>query len=318
METKKRTILWIIVVAIVAYFIGVLAGFPFVQLGLTSGDTGGIGRANKHQERLTSPADVQLVEKFESDSAYRNKLIAGYASLYVQTKATTESVATLKQKIGIVKGLETYIDPMNEVMGIGNRLTALLEKDLKGLGDVSRKKKVVNLSVDLSQALNLFQLMNYRLNDLNAFTLKMNDFVKQRQLNNEILQSYSEYLVQASSLAFMCGDKAGASDRLGQVLKDQPLAHAAIEAASAANLKMYFLIPQIAKINPSVLSSRDICVPCMIASHENTANNSLKSAEQGKMLNEAFKGMDNIPNVFSVGEQLSKIDHDRPIDWNPS
>jgi hypothetical protein len=318
MEAKKKTIIWIIAVAIIAYVIGVLIGFPFTQLGLTAGDSGLIGRANKHQEQVNSPSDVQLAEKFETDTAYRNKLIAGYAALYVQAKATTESVATLKQKIGVVKGLESYIDPMNEVMGIGNQLTALLEKDLKGLGEVSNKKKVVNLSLDLSQALNLFQLMNYRLNDLNAFTLKMNDFVKQRQLNNEILQSYSEYIVQASSLAFMCGDKASASNNLGQLLRDKPLAHSAIEATSATNLKMYYLIPQIAKINPSVLSSRDICVPCMIASHENTANNSLKSAEQGKMLNAEFKGMDRIPNVISIGEQLGRVGHERPIDWNPS
>jgi hypothetical protein len=316
METKKKTIIWIILVAVVAYVIGVLLGFPFAQLGLTAGDSGLIGRANKHQEQVNSPADVQLVEKFETDTAYRNKLIAGYATLYVQAKATTESVGTLKQKIGVVKGLENYIDPMNEVMGIGNQLTALLEKDLKGLADVSNKKKVVNLSMDLSQALNLFQLMNYRLNDLNTFTLKMNDFVKQRQLNNEILQSYSEYIIQASSLALMCGDKAGASDKLGELLKDQTLAHAAVEAASANNLKMMQLIPQIAKISPNVLSQY-ICVPCMLSSHENAASNSLKSAEQGKMLNAEFKGMDEFPNVVSLSMRLMSVGHPRPIDWNP-
>ncbi|MCI1720344.1 MAG: hypothetical protein LKM37_04930 [Bacteroidales bacterium] len=307
MDTKKKNILWIIVVAIFAYVVGVLLGFPFAQLGLSTGDSGLIGRANKHQEQLTSPADVQLVEKFETDTAYRNKLISGYATLYVQAKATTASIVTLKQKIGVVKGLENYIDPMNEVMGIGEQLTALLEKDLKGLGNVSNKKKVANLSLDLSQALNLFQLMNYRLNDLNAFTLKMNDFVKQRQLNSEILQSYSEYIIQASSLAFMCGDKASASDKLGELLRNQSLAHAAVDAASAANLKLFYLIPQIAKINPGMLHGV-CCVPCLLIG-KNPSPTQLKSAEQGKVLNEAFKGIDRIPNVISLSEQLSGIGH---------
>jgi hypothetical protein len=206
MDTKKRNVIWIAGVAIFAYCIGAWIGFPFAQLGLTAGDTGRIGRANKQQVKVSSPADIKIAEKFESDSAYRTKLISGYAMLYAQTKTTVATLESLKQKTVAVKELEKYSAPINDIIDVGIQLDTLLSNSLRGLRDLDNKKKTYDLSFHLTQALNLLQIMNTRLYGLDEFSAKANELVKSKQADSEFANLYSQFIVESDYIAAECGD----------------------------------------------------------------------------------------------------------------
>jgi hypothetical protein len=215
MKTQQKNVLWIVLTAILAYVIGAFLGFPFSQGGLTSGDLGGIRRANKQQELVNSPADLKLAEKYQSDSNYRNTLTAGYGILYVQTKATLATIESLKKETGSVKELASYSVTMNEITEVGNQLATTLEGGLQGLKAVSEKKPADNLTFKLSQSLNLFQLMNSRLADLEEFSEKTQQLGAQKKINDDVLKTYSEFLVESSDIASSCGDNARAKRTLG-------------------------------------------------------------------------------------------------------
>lgn len=206
MDTKKRNVIWIAGVAIFAYCIGAWIGFPFAQLGLTSGDTGRIGRANKQQVKVSSPADIKIAEKFESDSAYRNKLISGYATLYAQTKTTVATMESLKQKTGTIKELEKYAAPMDDIIGIGIQLDTLLSNSIRGLKDLDNKKKTYDLSFHLTQALNLLKIMNTRIYSLDEFSAKADELVKSKQADHEFASLFSQFIVETDYIAAECGD----------------------------------------------------------------------------------------------------------------
>lgn len=209
MKTQQKNVLWIVAVAIVAYVIGAYVGFPFSQNKYSSGDLGGIRKANKQQEQVNSPNDLKLAERFESDSSYRDMMIAGYGTLYAQTKATLETVGTLKAKSANVAELKQYMPALDEVNEVGTQLLTLLDGGLKGLNDVAAKKQVSNLSFTLSQALNMFQIMNSRLSDLDAFANETKQLASQKKLNTEVLNAYSEFMAESAVIAQSCGDRAG-------------------------------------------------------------------------------------------------------------
>jgi len=172
MKAKQKSTLTIVLVAIVAYAIGAYCGFPLAQMGLTSGN---IGKANKQQELVNSPADVKLVEKFETDTAYLHKMLVSYGMLFVQTEATVNTVETLKGKMGSVYEFKAY----------------------------------------LSQALNLFQLMNSKLAELDAFNAKAGDLAKQKKLNNELVRLCSDFMTETAYIATSCGDNVRSVNTLG-------------------------------------------------------------------------------------------------------
>jgi hypothetical protein len=154
---------------------------------------------------------LKLAEKYQSDSNYRNTLTAGYGILYVQTKATLATIESLKKETGSVKELASYSVTMNEITEVGNQLATTLEGGLQGLKAVSEKKPADNLTFKLSQSLNLFQLMNSRLADLEEFSEKTQQLGAQKKINDDVLKTYSEFLVESSDIASSCGDRAGMS-----------------------------------------------------------------------------------------------------------
>ena len=212
MKAKQKSTLTIVLVAIVAYAIGAYCGFPLAQMGLTSGN---IGKANKQQELVNSPADVKLVEKFETDTAYLHKMLVSYGMLFVQTEATVNTVETLKGKMGSVYEFKAYEAPMNEVLEIGTQLSKMLKEGMQGLQNVADKKPVTDLSVNLSQALNLFQLMNSKLAELDAFNAKAGDLAKQKKLNNELVRLCSDFMTETAYIATSCGDNVRSVNTLG-------------------------------------------------------------------------------------------------------
>jgi hypothetical protein len=220
MKAKKKNALTIILVAIVAYAIGAYCGFPLAQMGLTSGN---IGKANKQQELVNSPADVKLVEKFETDTAYLHKMLVSYGMLFVQTEATVNTVETLKGKMGSVYEFKAYEAPMNEVLEIGTQLSKMLKEGMQGLQNVADKKPVTDLSVNLSQALNLFQLMNSKLAELDAFNAKAGDLAKQKKLNNELVRLCSDFMTETAYIATSCGDNVRAANNLGMRMNPESL-----------------------------------------------------------------------------------------------
>lgn len=215
MKAKQKSTLTIVIVAIVAYAIGAYCGFPLAQMGLTSGN---IGKANKQQELVNSPADVKLVEKFETDTAYLHRMLVSYGMLYVQTEATVNTVETLKGKMGSVYEFKAYEAPMNEVLEIGTQLSKMLKEGMQGLQNVADKKPVTDLSVNLSQALNLFQLMNSKLAELDAFNAKAGDLAKQKKLNNELVRLCSDFMTETAYIATSCGDNVRSVNTLGMQL----------------------------------------------------------------------------------------------------
>lgn len=206
MERKKRGFFLIIGIAFIAYLLGAWLGFPVSQLGLTSGDAGRIGHANKQQVSVDSPADIKIAAKFESDTAYRNKLISGYAILYAQTKTTVGTMESLKQKIGTVKELEKYTVPMDDIIAVGIQLDTLLSNSLRGLRDLDNKKKTYDLTFHLTQALNLLQIMNTRIYNLDEFAEKMDKLVKSKQVEEESANLFSQFIVESDYIAEECGD----------------------------------------------------------------------------------------------------------------
>lgn len=219
MKTQQKNVLWIVVVAILAYVIGAYIGFPFVQTGMGTGDVGGIRRANKQQELMNSPADLKLAEKYQTDTNYRNMLSAGYGILYVQTKATVATIESLKKQTGSVKELASYSDTMDEITEVGNQLSSMLEGGLQGLKAVSEKKSAENLTFKLSQSLNLFQLMNSRLADLEEFSQKTQQLAAQKKINDDVLKTYSEFLIESADIASSCGDNTRATKTLGMAVQ---------------------------------------------------------------------------------------------------
>lgn len=215
MKTQQKNVLWIVVAAILAYGIGAYIGFPFVQMGMGSGDVGGIRRANKQQELLNSPTDVKLTEKYQTDTNYRNMLSAGYGILYVQTKATVATVESLKNQTGTIKELAPYSSIMDDVTEVGDQLSSMLEDGLQGLKAVEENKPAENLTFKLSQSLNLFQLMNNRLSDLEEFSQKTQQLAAQKRINDDVLKTYSEFLIESSDFASSCGDNSRAAKTLG-------------------------------------------------------------------------------------------------------
>ncbi len=218
MKTKQKIVLSIVVVAIVAYAIGAYFGFPLAQMGLTSGN---IGKANKQQELVTSPTDVKMVEKFETDTVYLNDIIVSYGMLLVQTKATVNTVENIKGKMGQVKEFKAYETPMNEALEIGKQLSAILESGMTGLQNVADKKPVTDLSVKLCQALNMFQLMNSKLSELDGFNAIAGDLAKQKKLNGELVKLCSNFAVETAYIATSCGDNIRAINSLGALMSQE-------------------------------------------------------------------------------------------------
>jgi hypothetical protein len=99
---------------------------------------------------------------------------------------------------------------LDEVKEVGTQLLTLLDGGLKGLNDVAAKKQVSNLSFTLSQGLNMFQIMNSRLSELDAFANETKQLASQKKLNTEVLNAYSEFMAESAVIAQSCGDRAGA------------------------------------------------------------------------------------------------------------
>lgn len=205
MKTKQKTSILVILTAVVAYFIGAYVGFPFAQMGLAAGN---IGHASKQQEQVNSPKDVKLAEKIETDTAFRNQMICGYGILYAQTKATIESVKSLKSETAKNEQLKGYTTAMDNVLEVGGQLIPLLENGLKGLQCMSEGKTADDVSMNLTQSLNLFQIMNASLSELDGFSEKTAQLVQQNKVANNLKELYSVFLIQSTDIAKTCGDKA--------------------------------------------------------------------------------------------------------------
>lgn len=203
MEKKQKSVLLTVAAVIVAYIIGAISGFPFVQNRLMKGS---IGRANKQQEQLNSPSDVKLAEKYNKDTAYCNKLSSGFVLIYAQTQATLGTLEQIKNGIAPVNELKLFTPKVDEAIESAKSLEGMLTAALEGLKHLKEKKPVSELSLTLSQALNLFQIMNSRLTELDGFATKANELAKQKKLNEDLIKTYSEYMIETAHIAATCGD----------------------------------------------------------------------------------------------------------------
>lgn len=291
MKTKQKHVLTTIAVAIVFYAIGAYWGFPFAQLGLTSGN---IGHASKQQEMMSSPADVKLVEKFETDTAYRNKMMAGYGLLYAQTKATMATIKSLKEKVGAVSELKNYAGPMNDVLEVGGQLLPMLEGSINGLKDVKSGKPVSDLNVQMSQALNLFQIMNSCISYLESFSIKTEQLSKQKKINDDVLKLYNEYLVESSDVAMSCGDYTRASQNLGLALKN---------LGTAESQQICLKVKIAYKTNISSLNMGISKEVLNTVAHEKTIDmaSKIKDGQMNQAKEGRFQTMDRVAGLQSAG-----------------
>lgn len=215
MKKNKKSILLTVCIAVFAYTLGAFWGFPYAELGLTSGN---IGRASKQQEQVNSPHDVKLVERYQTDTVYRHKLVVGYGLLSVQTKTTLATLERLKAHIGQVRELKGYQSTIEDVVEVGTQLDKNLNECVKNLNNIGQKQPVSDLGVQLSQSLNMFQIMNNRLAELDSFVLQTQELAKQKKLNDDLLKNYSEFLIETTDIAMSCGDNSRARQMLGSYM----------------------------------------------------------------------------------------------------
>lgn len=200
-KMKLRKILLIIGTVTIAYLTGAALGIPFTQGGLTFGN---IGYAFKQHEQLNSPSDVRMAEKFENDTVYRNKLTNDFAILYVQAMMTLATVDSFKKKASSVDELKPYLPKMGEMLETGKNLTTRLNETLAGLKSLKETKTIEGLSLTMSQAINLFQVMNNQLSELDNMAAKAGELAKQKKINNDLIKTCSEYFIGVANIASIC------------------------------------------------------------------------------------------------------------------
>lgn len=220
MKLKTKNVLLVIAGLALAYLAGSFWGFPPTQNHYVSGN---IGKATKQQDQVNAAADVKLAEKFQSDTAYRKSLLVDLTMLYIQTQTTTSTVENMKKEILQIRDLKPYAAKFDNVIETGKNLTQMLNDCLAELKEVSEDKPVDNLSLKISQSVNIFQIFNSRISELDGFMARSTELSKQKKLNDNLIKLCSSFTAESASIASACGDNVRAKGYLGTVAHENPI-----------------------------------------------------------------------------------------------
>lgn len=247
MKTKKKNLLVVIVIVFVSYLLGAYLGFPFAQMGMTSGN---IGRAEKQHDVIGSVSDVKLAEKFETDTVYKKELLRNFGELLINTEATRLTLDSLKSQAGKVAELKAYNKQLDDVYSVAAELSTRLQKVLNELGKVDETKDASDISLQLSECINLYQIMCSNMDELTGFVTKTAALSKVHKLSDAYMAQFGTFLGYANANGKFTNMIPAA---FGYVGKAMPDVLKSAEKSVSANIDAGMLKDIIAEVNPAPL-----------------------------------------------------------------